>query len=167
MDHFALRSDSLFTAVESGTLHRNFMGYTARNVNPIIALGVSAIGDAWSAFAQNEKLLETYVDRVEKGEIPIYRGHVLNAEDLILRKHVLGLMTRMKTNWKTAAESVEFLLDVPGKLKELERDGLLVLGDRECQVTEKGRAFLRNICMAFDARLVRKAPETRLFSQTV
>jgi oxygen-independent coproporphyrinogen-3 oxidase len=62
---------------------------------------------------------------------------------------------------------VEFLNEVPEKLTELERDGLLRLENSACIVTEKGRAFLRNICMAFDARLVRKAPETRLFSQTV
>jgi oxygen-independent coproporphyrinogen-3 oxidase len=167
MDHFALKSDSLFTAVQNRALHRNFMGYTARNVNPILALGVSAIGDAWSAFAQNEKLLETYVERVTQGEIPIYRGHVLNEEDLILRKHVLNLMTSMHTTWKNEPESTPYLSEVPGKLKELEQDGLVVLSVDSCTVTEKGRAFLRNICMALDARLARKAPETRLFSQTV
>ena len=31
----------------------------------------------------------------------------------------------------------------------------------------EGRAYLRNICMAFDARLIRKAPATQLFSSTV
>ena len=71
MDHFALKTDSLYTATKEGTLHRNFMGYTARNVNPILPLGVSSIGDSWTIFAQNEKLLETYTARVEKGEIPI------------------------------------------------------------------------------------------------
>jgi oxygen-independent coproporphyrinogen-3 oxidase len=56
---------------------------------------------------------------------------------------------------------------VPEKLHEFVQDDLLVLEPKGCKVTEKGRAFLRNICMAFDARLARKAPETRLFSQTV
>jgi oxygen-independent coproporphyrinogen-3 oxidase len=35
-----------------------------------------------------------------------------------------------------------------------------------CHVTVKGRAFLRNICMAFDARLSRRAPAQGLFSRT-
>ena len=30
-----------------------------------------------------------------------------------------------------------------------------------------GKPFVRNICMAFDLRLIRKAPETALFSMTV
>jgi coproporphyrinogen III oxidase-like Fe-S oxidoreductase len=32
MDHFALKSDSLWQAAVAGTLHRNFMGYTSRFV---------------------------------------------------------------------------------------------------------------------------------------
>ena len=167
MDHFALKTDSLFTAVQNKNLHRNFMGYTARNVNPILQLGVSAIGDAWTAFAQNEKLLETYSERVKKGEIPITRGHILNAEDLILRRHILNLMTNLTTDWSQPELQVEYLKTVPAKLQELEQDGLLKLGESHCEVTEKGRPFLRNICMAFDARLARKAPDTKLFSQTV
>lgn len=167
MDHFALKTDSLYTAVQAGELHRNFMGYTARNVSPILALGVSSIGDAWTAFAQNEKLLEIYTEKVNQGEIPITRGHLLNEEDLILRQHILNLMTKMKTDWGSDIERLPFLKDVPAKLVEFEKDGLLTLNGTACVVNESGRAFLRNICMALDARLVRKAPETRLFSQTV
>jgi oxygen-independent coproporphyrinogen-3 oxidase len=167
MDHFALKTDSLYTAVQKGELHRNFMGYTARNVSPILALGVSSIGDAWTAFAQNEKLLETYVEKVNAGEIPIARGHLLNEEDLVLRKHILNLMTKMKTDYAADLETTPFLKDVPAKLAEFEKDGLLRLNGTQVTVNEEGRAFLRNICMAFDARLTRKAPETRLFSQTV
>jgi oxygen-independent coproporphyrinogen-3 oxidase len=53
MDLFALESESLWKAATGGTLHRNFMGYTPRFVAPLIGLGVSAISDAWDAFAQN------------------------------------------------------------------------------------------------------------------
>jgi oxygen-independent coproporphyrinogen-3 oxidase len=167
MDHFALESDSLWKASQNGTLHRNFMGYTSRQVAPLIGLGVSAIGDSWRAFAQNEKLLETYQARVESGEIPIHRGHLLNSEDQVIRRHILDLMTRMKTAWEQREGYTEFLETVPERLSELERDGLVKITGRECVVTEKGRAFLRNVCMAFDARLVRKAPETSLFSKTI
>ncbi len=167
MDHFALESDSLWQALRSGDLHRNFMGYTSRRVAPLIGLGVSSIGDSWRAFAQNEKLLETYQSRVEKGEIPLLRGHRLTEEDQILRRHVLNLMTRLSTEWSSPGSDTPFLATVPERLEELVRDGLVVLGDRSCQVTELGRAFLRNICMAFDARLVRQAPATQLFSKTI
>jgi oxygen-independent coproporphyrinogen-3 oxidase len=167
MDHFALETDSLWKASQSGALHRNFMGYTSRQVAPLIGLGVSAIGDSWGVFSQNEKLLETYQARVEKGEIPIQRGHVLNEEDRVIRRHVLNLMTRLKTDWGSAALYTPHLETVGERLVELERDGLLKLSKHACEVTEKGRPFLRNICMAFDARLVRQAPATQLFSKTI
>jgi oxygen-independent coproporphyrinogen-3 oxidase len=167
MDHFALETDSLWKASQNSELHRNFMGYTSRQVAPLIGLGVSAIGDSWRAFAQNEKLLETYTARVEKGEIPIHRGHMLSIEDLIIRRHILDLMTRLKTSWGEKEQFIDFLNTVPGRLTELVQDDLVKISDKECVVTEAGRAYLRNICMAFDARLVRKAPTTSLFSKTI
>src|SRR5690606_41454990 len=53
MDHFALPGDELFEAMNSKTLHRNFMGYTTSPSKIMIGLGVSAISDSWTAFAQN------------------------------------------------------------------------------------------------------------------
>lgn len=168
MDHFALETDSLWKAsAETKTLHRNFMGYTARNVAPLFGLGVSAIGDSWNIFAQNEKLLEVYQEKVHNGILPIYRGHVLSAEDLILRQHILNLMTQFETSWHSEQYFTPFLKDVPAKLVELERDGLITLGADTCSITPEGRAFLRNVCMAFDARLSAKAPDAQLFSKTI
>jgi oxygen-independent coproporphyrinogen III oxidase len=167
MDHFALESDGLWLATRQGTLHRNFMGYTPRRVAPLVGLGVSAIGDSWTAFAQNEKLVETYQARVEKGELPLLRGHVLGAEDLVLRRHVLNLMTALTTSWEDPALDTPYLAEVPGKLAELQADGLVELQGKRCRVTEAGRPFLRNVCMAFDARLARSAPGTQLFSKTI
>ncbi len=167
MDHFALETDSLWAASKNGSLHRNFMGYTSRQVSPLIGLGVSSIGDSWRVFAQNEKLLETYQQRVAQGELPLLRGHVLNEEDQVLRRHVLNLMTRMKTEWNEREVYSPYLETVNERLEELVADGLVKLGNRSCQVHEEGRAFLRNICMAFDARLVRQAPTTQLFSKTM
>jgi oxygen-independent coproporphyrinogen-3 oxidase len=45
---------------------------------------------------------------------------------------------------------------VPKRLESLAQDGLVELGDREVRVTEAGRAFLRNVCLVFDARLQRR-----------
>lgn len=167
MDHFALESDSLWKSTLDGSLHRNFMGYTSKQVNPLIGLGVSAIGDSWGAFAQNEKVLETYQARVAKGELPLLRGHLLDDEDRVIRRHVLNLMTRFQTEWSEAEAWTEALRSVPERLGEFVKDGLISLTANGCVVHEKGRPFLRNICMAFDARLTRQAPQTQLFSKTI
>jgi oxygen-independent coproporphyrinogen-3 oxidase len=167
MDHFALESDSLWSAVRNGTLHRNFMGYTSRPVFPLLGLGVSSIGDSWRVFAQNEKSVESYTRRLDRDELPIFRGHVLNHEDLVLRRHVLNLMTRFQTRWDHPDLQVPFLEQAVARLAEPQRDGLVRILPNGLDVTEPGRAFLRTLCMALDARLTRKTPQSKLFSQTV
>jgi oxygen-independent coproporphyrinogen-3 oxidase len=165
LDHFALPTDSLWLAARNGTLHRNFMGYTEAFTRPLLGLGVSAIGDALDAFVQNEKDLQQYHERIARRELPIQRGHLLDAEDRVLRRHILNLMTRMETRW-TGADATPFLDDIAARLQPFANDGLVELEPEGCKVTEAGRAFLRNICMAFDARLARSSPERPLFSQT-
>ena len=49
----------------------------------------------------------------------------------------------------------------------MHKDGLLEFGDHEISITEKGKPFVRNICMAFDLRMKRKAPNTQIFSMTI
>jgi oxygen-independent coproporphyrinogen-3 oxidase len=166
MDHFALESEALWQAAQNGTLHRNFMGYIPRQVAPLIGLGVSSISDSWTAFAQNEKTVEAYEQRVALGEIPIFRGHRLSREDLILRRHILNLMTRFETSWDTPDLHVPFLDSVAARLAELENDRLVRLTDTSCEVTDEGRPFLRNICMAFDAHLALDVT-AKLFSRTI
>lgn len=167
MDHFALEDDLLCRASVAGTLHRNFMGYTSRLVSPLIGLGVSAISDSWNMFVQNEKVLETYEQRVRRGEIPTFRGHRLNHEDVVLRRHILNLMTRFETNWDRSDSYVPYLGDIDTRLAEAKADGLVRIEGGHCEITPRGKPFLRNVCMAFDARLSRKTPDTQIFSRTV
>lgn len=167
MDHFALKSDSLYKAVEDKELHRNFMGYTESKTQLMIGLGVSAIGDSWYSFGQNAKNVEEYQHLVEQGVLPVYRGHMLNEEDLIIRKHILNMMCRLETSWEDTSLQFPELPEVLSNLKEMEADGLLEIGAKELHITEKGRPFVRNICMAFDVLLQRNQPERQLFSMTV
>lgn len=167
MDHFALESDVLYQVSLRKTLHRNFMGYAPRFVSPLIGLGVSSISDCSDAFVQNEKTLELYEERVARGEIPIFRGHKLNKEDVILRRHILNLMTRFKTSWATPEVYVPYLDSVAERLEPLEHDELVKLKGKTCEVTDVGRPFLRNICMAFDACLARDNSARQLFSRTI
>ncbi|WP_225975452.1 radical SAM protein [Panacibacter ginsenosidivorans] len=66
MDHFALPHDALYKARIDGSLHRNFMGYTTQHTSVLLGLGVSAISDAGTAFAQNDKTLSGYYTALEE-----------------------------------------------------------------------------------------------------
>lgn len=167
MDHFALPTDSLYQALENGTLHRNFMGYTPSKTKLMIGLGASSISDSWYGFAQNVKNVEEYQNLVSHGVIPIFRGHILNEEDQILRRHILNIMCRFETNWKPEEKEVVDFENILANLSELEADGLVKIEDKTIKVTDKGRPFVRNISMAFDLKMHRKKPNTRIFSMTV
>ncbi|MBU2995264.1 oxygen-independent coproporphyrinogen III oxidase [Cellulophaga baltica] len=167
MDHFASKTDSLYKALDNKKLHRNFMGYTASKTQLMIGLGASSISDSWYSFAQNVKSIEEYQHLVENNIIPIYRGHILSDEDKIIRQHILDLMCHFKTEIKVNEASFFNANLVLKKLKEMEADQLIEINNNIIQVTKKGMPFIRNICMAFDMHLHRKAPETRLFSMTI
>lgn len=167
MDHFSLESDSLYKSMKSNKLHRNFMGYTASKTKVMIGLGVSSISDSWYGFAQNVKGIEEYYALLNENIIPIYRGHILNEEDLIIRQHILNLMCHFRTSWSSNHLYFEDLEDTLQRLSELELDELIIIQDNHIIVTEKGRPFVRNICMAFDLLLQSKQPNTQLFSMTI
>ena len=100
MDHFALPGDTLLHADANWRqLHRNFMGYTNQHTQLLIGLGVSSISDSLYAFAQNVKVVEEYLNLVNKGELPVFKGHILTYEDLIIRKHILNIMCKGHTTW--------------------------------------------------------------------
>lgn len=167
MDHFALSTDPMTTAFQEGNLHRNFMGYSASKTQLMIGLGVSAISDSWYGFGQNTKSFEDYYQMLEWDKIPVIKGHILNKEDLIVRQHILNIMCQFKTTCNTLDTYFEEIPSIFQQLESFEEDGLLNFTSNGIQITEKGKAFVRNICMAFDMRLKRKAPNRQLFSMTV
>lgn len=166
MDHFSFEHDDLYQSLVQKKLHRNFMGYTSSKTQLMVGLGMSAISDSWYGFAQNEKSVEDYQKRVEEGEIPVFRGHILDEEDLKIRRHILNLMCQLETTF-TPENTFSELPEALAKLQEMQEDGLVEISENEVKITEKGRAFTRNVAMAFDLRMMRKQPETRLFSMTV
>ena len=167
MDHFALIDDELFKAMENKTLHRNFMGYTTQQTSHLIGLGVSSISDVWYGFAQNEKKLEDYYKRLDNDEIPVFRGHILTEEDLEIRQHILNLMTKFETNLQNTKLNNESLNLIHKNLNTFIEDKLIIIKNNKITVVPEAKAFIRNICMAFDMRMLRKKPETQIFSMTI
>jgi oxygen-independent coproporphyrinogen-3 oxidase len=167
MDHFALPGDELLIAAKQGKLHRNFMGYTAGKTSLLVGLGASSISDCGTAYIQNQKHVEDYLRDVKSGVLPFFRGHLLNHEDLTIRKHITALMCNFETSWEDEEDQCQALYDAIERLSEPQKDGLIELSAFRLKVLPAGRNFVRNICMAFDARLWRNLPESALFSSTV
>mgnify|MGYP003749408007 CR=1 FL=1 len=164
MDHFAKREDALFLANANGTLHRNFMGYADRYTPLMIGLGVSSISDAWTAFAQNVKTVEEYHQLIQEGKLPVFKGHLLDQEDVLIRQYILDMMCRGVVNLQPASTLNERILQ---RLQPLQDDGLVVINGLNITITVIGKSFLRNVCMTFDERLQRSKERENLFSQAI
>ena len=168
MDHFSLREDPLFISKTAGTLHRNFMGYTSHSTQLLIALGASAISDAFSCLVQNEKKIEDYYMKIDKGIFPFSKGHLLSHEEQIVRRHILNIMCREETSWKLNNERCMDMDAVEKRLIKLSEDGLVELYAGQLKVTAVGKAFIRNICAAFDAKFWSNQLERKqVFSKAV
>jgi oxygen-independent coproporphyrinogen III oxidase len=104
---------------------------------------------------------------LDKNVLPVYRGHILNDEDLVIRRHILNLMCGFETSWESDVMYFPEIPEVLIKLKEMESDELLEIQPKSIKILPKGQPFVRNICMAFDLLLQRKTPDVQLFSMTV
>jgi oxygen-independent coproporphyrinogen-3 oxidase len=177
MDHFALPSDELARAVDSGTLHRNFMGYTVKVTTDMVAIGVSAIGNVQGVFVQNTKKLPEYYESVAAGRFPIDRGYELSEDDEIRRYVITELMCNFHLD-VTAVErrfNIDFAEYFATELALLTAetdspvaDGLVSVQRDRIDVQPLGRMFVRNVCMIFDKYLAARTGGPKpVFSRTV
>jgi oxygen-independent coproporphyrinogen-3 oxidase len=171
MDHFAKPGDALAVAQRQGRLHRNFQGYSTQPDCDLIGLGVSAIGSIGPSYSQNHRGLDDYYRSLDRSVLPIMRGLELTADDLVRRTVIQGLMCQ----FVVCKESIEIahLIDFDRyfgaeliELGDLERCGLVELGERWINVTPKGRMLIRNICMVFD-KYLRREREAHRYSRVI
>lgn len=152
MDHFSLPGERLYKAFQEGSLHRNFMGYTTAHTPFMVGLGLSAISDTGSAYAQNDKKLTNYYRDLRQSKLPIIRGYMLSDTDIAFREYIMAIACKGSVTLKPEHATLLNVLVMP-ELREMADDGLIELDQSQLKVTALGRLFLRNICQAFDVRL--------------
>lgn len=171
MDHFALPSDELARALDERRLHRNFMGYTVVPAEDMIGFGVSAIGEIGGAYAQNEKRPVLYYGALDEGRFPTHTGIALSDDDKVRRWVIRQLMCNFHLDLAVLRERfgivyAEYFDEEERDLAPLYADGFLARHADHLEVLPLGQAFVRNICMVFDAYL-RRPEAFRQFSRTV
>ncbi len=171
MDHFAKPGDELARALDAGTLHRNFMGYTVLPASDLVGVGMTSIGDVGGAFVQNEKSLARYQRALAAGALPVERGLVRTAEDNVRGAVIRRLICTFGLDFAWVRERfgvdarVAFERELAA-LAEPAADGLVEVDERGVRVLPRGRVFIRNLCMPFDAYLAGDAGKT-VYSRTV
>ena len=171
MDHFALPGDDLVKARRDGTLQRNFQGYSTHGGCDLVGLGVSAIGSIGNVFAQNTPSTIEYEALLHEGVLPVNKGIVVDADDLLRADVIRQLMCfdRLDLDGFSGRHEIDFpryFADEMTRLAPLADDELIELSDDAIRITPKGRLLLRSIAMVFDRYLDRAENDGR-FSKAI
>ena len=158
MDHFARPEDELAVAQRKGTLYRNFQGYSTHSDCDLIGLGVTSIGMVGNTYSQNHKTIPDYSKALEAERLAVWRGVVLDDDDLLRRAVITQLICHFTLDPRPFEKrfGIAFSQYFATELAELEtmvRDGLVRIDDGVITVTPAGKLLVRNICMVFDKYL--------------
>lgn len=170
MDHFAKPDDELAIAQQNGSLQRNFQGYTTHAELDLVALGVSSISSVNHSFSQNVKSLEQYYAILDNDKLPVYRGYLLNDDDLLRKKVIQDIACQFELDFKKIEDKFDiefesYFAKELDDLKDMQKDDLLQFNNNGFTVSPAGRILVRHICMVFDIYL-RKQSEQR-FSKVI
>lgn len=159
LDHFVKPDDELYEALLSKKLHRNFQGYcTRRTTGQVYAFGITGISQLATAYSQNTKDLDTYIEQVNKGLFPIAKGYVLNEDEQITRTVISELMCNYTVNWNEIAESLSLTTEKiksainynESALAEFANDGIIEFDSDHVTILPGASPFVRNVAASFD-----------------
>ena len=170
MDHFAKPTDELAIAQKERKLYRNFQGYSTNSDCDLVALGVTSIGKVADSYSQNIKTIKEYTDVINKNKLPVFRGVVLTADDVLRREVINQLICHFELKFKDIESAFkinfsDYFFKELNVIKEMQKDSLLRILEDRILVLPEGKLLIRNICMVFDAYL-NKNKEQR-FSKTI
>jgi oxygen-independent coproporphyrinogen-3 oxidase len=158
IDHYARPGDALCHALESGTLHRNFQGYTTDRETSLVGLGASSIGAFAGGYVQNRVDTRGYMEEVRAGSLPVHKMLPFKDTDLPARKIIEELMCYLRVD--LAAIKDEFSL--PGSafsklrgLDALEQDGIIHRRGQTITIDPDYRVLARVVCEVFDEYAVK------------
>lgn len=159
MDHFVLPDDDLNLALENHQLHRNFQGYCPRRITAqVYALGISGISQLETAYAQNTKDIEQYMEAVKKGELCTAKGYTLSEGQQITREVIESMMCNYRIDWEELSQRLHLSIEEikaatdynDDKLRELAADGLITYNEKMIRMTDAGTPFVRNVAASMD-----------------
>ena len=155
LDHYARADDALAVAARTGTLRRNFQGYTTDAADALLAFGPSAIGELPQGFYQAARDTLQWSSAVDAGANPATRGLHRTPDDRCRAEIIERLMCDLTVDYiaiatKHGRAASEFR-DVTAKLAPLIAAGIATLIGSQITVPERNRLFLRNVAVLFDS----------------
>jgi oxygen-independent coproporphyrinogen-3 oxidase len=171
MDHFSKPDDELAIAQKNGNLYRNFQGYSTHANCDVVGMGITSISKIGDCYSQNVKTLDEYDEIISAGKIPVFRGYMLDTDDLLRREIIARLICHFRLEFSQIEEMYindfnRYFFNELKEIKLMEGDSLLLVDDEKIEVSQKGRFFIRNICSVFD-KYFNRSDRTTQFSRMV
>lgn len=159
LDHYVSPRDSMARALATGTLHRNFQGYTTDSAPNLIGVGASAISSLPGGMTQNAVSSAAYARLMatDADTLPVVRGVRLGPDDHIRAAIIEQVMCDMQVNLGQVCAQhhlpASHFDPELSRLAPMVADGLVNIADQQVRVTEKGRSFVRHVAAVFDRYL--------------
>lgn len=157
LDHFARPDDPMAIAARSGTLRRNFQGYTTDQAEALLPMGASSIGRLPQGYVQNASDVAGWRRSIDAGKLAVVRGVAFSDEDRARAAAIERLMCDFSVDYGMIAQAylgqIEALDDAAEPLQALVADGVVELDGRMVTITEAGKPFMRLAAAAFDSYL--------------
>lgn len=157
LDHFAKPTDTLAT----GSLHRNFQGYTTDDADALIGFGASAISRYPQGYAQNAARAPDYQRLIGACRLATVRGIALSEEDRIRSYVIERLMCELSLSTtdleaRFGSGAAQVIQDARRVCAE-DSDGFIEAEADGFRISEQGRPFVRSVCASFDTYLAQSA----------
>ncbi|KAA9010089.1 oxygen-independent coproporphyrinogen III oxidase [Histidinibacterium aquaticum] len=94
IDHFARPEDALAEAARTGTLRRNFQGYTEDSCQVLVGLGASSISRFPEGYTQNAPATAAWHQRVAAGDHTAAKGYRMTPDDRLRARAIEEIMCR-------------------------------------------------------------------------
>lgn len=157
IDHFAIKGDSLETALRSMTLRRNFQGYTKDEADTLLAFGPSSISKLRQGYVQAQSDTLLWMQEVQSGRLTAMRGFALSEDDRMRGAIIEQLMCSLTVDLEAIA--TQYRVDPAQFLPALEaaqpyiRHGMASLSGWILRINPDWRVAARSIAALFDAYL--------------
>lgn len=98
IDHFVLKTDSLYDSFIKGEMHRNFQGYTTDSNKTMLSVGSTSIWQTEKTYIQNAHELSDYRRLLDDNKLPITKFIELNNDDIVRRDIIEQLLCYYKVD---------------------------------------------------------------------
>lgn len=145
-DHFALPGDPLGQAGASGTVRRNFQGFTDDQSDILIGMGASAISEFPNLIVQNEKNTGRYRACSGEGRLPAAVGIKRNFNH---QKHA-AIIEQILANGEADLAPLGGAAIYAGPLAPFINRGLIEIVGQQIKLKPSAKPYARSIAATFD-----------------